>query len=89
LITAGYAELDDTALSDPAIGILLNMFHRNFELVEAVVVTFVTGCGTAAEVASRAAVPGLWPRPAAICARAIAMERASTPDVGGGRCREN
>jgi hypothetical protein len=56
LITAGYAGLDDTALSDPAVGILLNMFHRNFELVEAGVVAFVTGCGSAAEVTARAAV---------------------------------
>jgi hypothetical protein len=56
LITAGYASLDDTALSDPAVGILLNMFHRNFELVEAGVVAFVTGSGAAAEVTARAAV---------------------------------
>jgi hypothetical protein len=56
LITAGYAGLDETALSDPAVGILLNMFHRNFELVEVEVVAFVTGCGSAAEVTARAAV---------------------------------
>ena len=56
LITGGYAGLDDTTLSDPAVGILLNMFHRNFELVEAAIAAFVTGCGAAAEVVSRAAV---------------------------------
>ena len=38
LITAGYAGFDETALSDPAVGILLNMLNRNFELVEAGVV---------------------------------------------------
>jgi hypothetical protein len=56
LITAGYAGLDDTALSDPAVGILLNMLHRNFELAEAGGVAFVTGCGAAAGVTARAAV---------------------------------
>src|SRR5262249_52548401 len=56
LINAGYAGLDDTALSDPAIGIVLQMLHRNFELVEAGVVAFITGCGPSAEVTARAAV---------------------------------
>jgi hypothetical protein len=32
------------------------MFHRNFELVEAGVVAFVTGSGAAAEITARAAV---------------------------------
>src|SRR5262249_40501202 len=38
----------------PAAGVLLNMLHRNFELVEGTIVAFVTGCGSAAEVVSRA-----------------------------------
>ena len=55
-VTAGYAGLDDAALQDPAVGMLLNMFNRNCELVEGAVAAFVTECGQAAEVASRAAV---------------------------------
>ncbi len=32
------------------------MLHRNFELVEAGIVAFITGCGASAEVTARAAV---------------------------------
>jgi len=50
-----YSKLDEKALSDPAIGILLTMLHRNFEHAEAAIVTFSTGNGSSAEVVARAA----------------------------------
>ncbi len=53
-INRGYSALDRAALSDPAIGILLNLLHRNLENVEAAIVAFVTGSGAAAEVIARA-----------------------------------
>jgi Family of unknown function (DUF5677) len=56
LVNAGYERLTDDALSDPAVGLLLNMLHRDVELVEAAIVAFVTGCGSAAEVVSRASI---------------------------------
>ncbi len=43
-------------MGDPAVGLLLNMLHRNCELVEAAIVAFVTGSGSASEVVSRASV---------------------------------
>lgn len=55
-IAAAYADLDDTALADPAIGLLLQLLDRTFEHAEGAVVALVTGCGPAAEVAARAAV---------------------------------
>ncbi|MGA8691057.1 MAG: hypothetical protein WB662_14415, partial [Methyloceanibacter sp.] len=56
LINQGYAQLDDRALSDPSVGLLLNLLHRNFEHVEAAITAFVTGCGSSAEVVARASV---------------------------------
>jgi hypothetical protein len=56
LVNAGYGRLTDDALLDPAVGLLLNLLHRNFELIEAAIVAFVTGCGSAAEVVSRASI---------------------------------
>ena len=56
LINDAYANLSDSDLSDPAIGLLLNLLHRNFEHVEAAIVLFVTGCGASSEVTARAAL---------------------------------
>jgi hypothetical protein len=56
LVNEAYSSLDESRLADPAVGLLLNMLHRNFELVEAAVVCFVSGCGAAAEVSARASV---------------------------------
>lgn len=56
LVTEAYAHLDENALTDPAVGLLLNLLHRNFEHVEAAIVTFVSGSGSSAEVISRASV---------------------------------
>jgi hypothetical protein len=56
LVSQGYAQLDDRALSDPSIGLLLNLLHRNFEHAEAAIAAFVTGCGSSAEVVARASV---------------------------------
>ena len=56
VINDAYANLDDAALADPAIGLLLNMLHRNVEHAEAAIVAFVSGCGASAEVVARAAV---------------------------------
>ncbi|HMN39061.1 MAG TPA: DUF5677 domain-containing protein [Hyphomicrobium sp.] len=55
-LSKSFAELDDWALSDPAIGLLLNLIHRNLEQAEGGLVAFVTGCGPSAEVAARASV---------------------------------
>jgi hypothetical protein len=55
-VNAGYAGLDEAGLADPAVGMLLNMLHRNFEIVEGAIVGFVTECGQAAQVAARAGV---------------------------------
>jgi hypothetical protein len=55
VVNEAYARADDGVLNDPAVGLLLNMLHRNFEHVEAAVVAFVTGCGASAEVVARAA----------------------------------
>ena len=51
-----YSRLPDERYQDPAIGVILNLLHRNFELVEASTVAFVTGSGAASEVVSRASV---------------------------------
>jgi len=58
IVTRAYAEAgaNEEIMSDPAIGLLLNMLHRNFEMTEASLVAFVTGSGAAAEVAARASV---------------------------------
>lgn len=50
------AQLDHRALSDPSVGLLLNLLHRNFEHVEAAITAFVSGCGPSAEVVARASV---------------------------------
>jgi hypothetical protein len=55
LVNAAYAAQDDKNLADPAVGLLLNMLHRDFEHIEASIVAFVTGSGTSAEVIARAA----------------------------------
>ena len=55
LVNAAYAAQDDKNLADPAVGLLLNMLHRDFEHIEASIVAFVTGCGASAEVIARAA----------------------------------
>ncbi|MGT2502685.1 DUF5677 domain-containing protein [Bradyrhizobium guangxiense] len=55
-VTAAYSKLSDAELSDPAVGLLLNMLHRSCELAEAAIVAFVTGSGSASEVVSRACV---------------------------------
>lgn len=55
-ITDGYAELPDSAHEEGAIAILLQMLHRNFEHVEAAIVSFVTGGGSSAEVVARASI---------------------------------
>lgn len=56
VVTEAYGSLSDSALSDPAVGVLLHMLHRNFEHAEAAIVAFVSGCAASAEVISRAAV---------------------------------
>jgi Family of unknown function (DUF5677) len=43
-------------LLDPCSGLLLNMLHRNYELVAAAIVAFVTGSGASAEITARASV---------------------------------
>jgi hypothetical protein len=56
LITAGYSSLGDDMLTDPAVGVLLNMLHRNFSLADGAILAFATECGEMAEVAARASV---------------------------------
>jgi hypothetical protein len=56
LITEAFAKLSDDRYADQAIGLLLYMHHRNFELLEAAIVCFVTGSRAAAEVSARASV---------------------------------
>lgn len=56
LINQSYAEQSDAQLSDPTVGILLNVLHRNFEHTEAAIVAFVCGCGSSAEVVARTSV---------------------------------
>jgi hypothetical protein len=56
MITAGYASLGDDTLADPAVGLLLNMIHRNFSLADGAILAFTTECGQMAEVAARASV---------------------------------
>jgi hypothetical protein len=56
LINDGFSRLNDAALSDPTMGLLLNMLHRTFEHADAAIVSFVSGCGSSAEVVSRAAI---------------------------------
>jgi hypothetical protein len=56
VVTAGYGSLGEDCLSDPAVGVLLNMLHRNFSLVDGAVLAFATECGQMAEVAARASV---------------------------------
>jgi hypothetical protein len=56
LINAGYASLGDDMLADPAVGLLLNMIHRNFSLADGAILAFATECGEIAEVAARASV---------------------------------
>jgi hypothetical protein len=56
LITSAYSRLGDAVLADPAVGLLLNLLHRNFEVVEGAIVAFSAQCGQAAEVAARASV---------------------------------
>ena len=53
-INEGYVSLEESQFSDPAVGFLLNMLHRNFEHVEAAIVAFVSGSGAAADVIARA-----------------------------------
>ena len=56
IVNIAYSQLDDVALTDPAVGLLLNLLHRNFEHAEASIVAFVTGCGSSAEIIARASV---------------------------------
>jgi hypothetical protein len=56
LVNQGYARLDDGALSDPSVGLVLNLLHRNFEHAEAAILALVTGSGSSAEVVARASV---------------------------------
>jgi hypothetical protein len=56
LVTSTYSSLDESAFGDPAIGLLLNMLHRNFSLVDGAILAFVGECGQMAEVAARASV---------------------------------
>jgi hypothetical protein len=55
-VETGYSRLSDSDFADPAIGLLLNLLHRNCELVESSVVAFVTGSGAGSEVISRASL---------------------------------
>ncbi len=56
LVNQGYSQLDDVTLADPAVGLLLNLLHRNFEHADASIVAFVSGCGSSAEVIARASI---------------------------------
>jgi hypothetical protein len=56
LVTAGYGSLGDDMLADPAVGLLLNMLHRNFSLADGAILAFAAECGQMAEVAARASV---------------------------------
>lgn len=56
LITDGYASLGDEMLADTAVGLLLNMLHRNFSLADGAILAFATECGQTAEVTARASV---------------------------------
>src|SRR5260370_20069131 len=49
LVTSSYASLGEEVLADPAVGLLLNMLHRNFSLADGAIVAFATGCGGPAE----------------------------------------
>ena len=44
MITAGYASLGDDILAGPAVGLLLNMIHRNFSLADGAILSFATEC---------------------------------------------
>jgi hypothetical protein len=55
-VNRAYAGLDHVALADPAIGLLLNLLHRNIEHVEGAIAACATGFGASAEVVARAAV---------------------------------
>jgi hypothetical protein len=56
LVNEAYSQLDEFALTDPAVGLLLNLLHRNFEHAEASIVAFVSGSGSSAEIIARASV---------------------------------
>src|SRR6266566_4211594 len=56
LVNQGYSKLNELALVDPAVGLLLNLLHRNCEHADASIVAFVSGCGSSAEIIARAAV---------------------------------
>ena len=56
LITVGYTSLGEDMLADPAVGLLLNMLHRNFSLADGAILAFATECAQMAEVAARASV---------------------------------
>jgi hypothetical protein len=56
MISPGYDSLGDDMLADPAVGLLLNMLHRNFSLADGAILAFATACGEVAEVAARASV---------------------------------
>jgi hypothetical protein len=55
-INRGYLQLDNSQLSDPSIGLLLNMLHRNAEHCEGGIVALVTGSAASAEVIIRCSV---------------------------------
>ena len=54
-INRAYASLNIARFTDPAIGFLLNLLHRNAEHAEAAISALATPFGSAAEVVSRAA----------------------------------
>jgi hypothetical protein len=56
LLNQGYSQLDELALTDPAVGLLLNLLHRNFEHVDASIVALVSGSASSAEIIARAGV---------------------------------
>jgi hypothetical protein len=56
ILTSAYGALDDIALADPAVGLLLNMLHRNFSLADGAILAFATESGQMAEVTARASI---------------------------------
>jgi hypothetical protein len=56
LVNEAYSHLDDFALTDPAVGLLLNLLERNFEHAEASIVAFVSGSAPSAEIIARTSV---------------------------------
>ena len=75
LITDGYTSLGEDMLADPAVGVLLNMLHRNFGLVDGAILAFATDC---AQMARASVDPRSTSRTSAWANRRIGCGRISS-----------